>query len=152
MPGILSHPIRGSGRRLGSIGVEIEELERIDVHLVLVDHGGVEGAEDEIERRRLEAFGQRLGEVFGPERVILFGSYAQGDAGEDSDVDLLVILPFEGKSVDQSVRMRMELRPDFPVDLIVRTPEKIQDRLGMGDGFIRQILDEGKVLYESNTH
>jgi predicted nucleotidyltransferase len=71
----------------------------------------------------IKAFGRRLGSVFGPQRVILFGSYAEGNAGEDSDVDL-----------------------------IVRTPEKIQDRLDMGDGFIRQILDEGKVLYESDVH
>ena len=101
---------------------------------------------------QIEAFGQRLGEVFHPQRVILFGSHAEGKAGEDSDVDLLVILPFEGKSVDQSVRMRMQLRPDFPMDLIVRTPEKIRHRLDMGDGFIRQILDEGKVLYEADRH
>ena len=101
---------------------------------------------------QIEAFGRRLGEAFGPQRVILFGSYAQGDVGADSDVDLLVILPFEGKSVDQSVRMRMQLRPDFPMDLIVRTPEKIRHRLDMGDDFIRQILNEGKVLYEADVH
>ena len=101
---------------------------------------------------QIEVFGRRLGEAFGPLRVILFGSYAQGNASEDSDVDLLVILPFEGKSADQSVRMRMQLRPDFPMDLIVRTPEKIRHRLDMGDYFIRQILNEGKVLYEADVH
>jgi len=64
-------------------------------------------------------------------------------------VDVLVILSFEGRSVDQSVAIRMKLRPPFPVDLIVRTPEKIVERLEMGDNFVRDILEQGKVLYEA---
>ena len=81
--------------------------------------------------------------------MLLFGSYADGSATEDSDVDLLVILPFEGKSVYQSVAMRMKLRPAFPVDLIVRTPEQLEKRLNMGDCFLKEITEKGKVLYEA---
>jgi predicted nucleotidyltransferase len=99
----------------------------------------------------IEQFGKRIGEQFGAERVILFGSHAEGTATEDSDVDLLVIIPFEGRSVDQSVKIRMELRPAFPVDLIVRTPEKVHQRIEMGDDFMREILEEGKVLYEADN-
>jgi hypothetical protein len=66
-------------------------------------------------------------------------------------VDLLVIAPFKGKSVHQSVKIRMELRPQFPVDLLVRTPEKVRRRIEMGDGFMREILQEGKVLYEADN-
>ena len=99
----------------------------------------------------IEQFGKRIGEQFGAEKVILFGSHAEGTATEDSDVDLLVIIPFEGRSVDQSVKIRMELRPAFPVDLIVRTPEKVHQRIEMGDDFMRVILEEGKVLYEADN-
>ena len=99
----------------------------------------------------IEQFGKRIGEQFGAEKVILFGSHAEGTATEDSDVDLLVIVPFEGRSVDQSVKIRMELRPAFPVDLIVRTPEKVHQRIEMGDDFMREILEEGKVLYEADN-
>lgn len=99
---------------------------------------------------QIEEFGRRIGREFGAERVILFGSYAQGTVGEDSDVDLLVIGPFEGRSVDKSVEIRMKLRPGFPVDLLVRTPEKIRQRIELGDDFMREILDEGKVLYEAD--
>lgn len=99
----------------------------------------------------IEQFGKRIGEQFGAEKVILFGSHAEGTATEDSDVDLLVIIPFEGRSVDQSVKIRMELRPAFPVDLIVRTPEKVHQRIEMGDDFMREILEEGKVLYEADN-
>ena len=98
----------------------------------------------------IEEFSQRIGREFGAERVILFGSYARGTVTDDSDVDLLVIGRFEGRSVDQSVKIRMKLRPQFPVDLIVRTPEKVRQRIEMGDGFMQEILQEGKVLYEAN--
>ena len=99
---------------------------------------------------RIEEFGRRIGREFGAEKVVLFGSYAQGNVTEDSDVDLLVIGPFEGRSVDRSVEIRMKLRPRFPVDLLVRTAEKVQQRIQMGDEFMREILEEGKVLYETD--
>ena len=99
---------------------------------------------------RIEQFGRQIGRQFGAERVILFGSYARGTVTEDSDVDLLVIGPFEGRSVDKSVEIRMKLRPQFPVDLIVRTGEKVRQRMKMGDDFMREIVEEGKVLYEAN--
>ncbi len=101
--------------------------------------------------RRIEEFGWQVGRRFDAERVILFGSYAEGSATEDSDVDLLVIAPFEGRSVDKSVEIRMNLRPRFPVDLLVRTPEKVRERIEMGDGFMREIIEEGKVLYEADS-
>jgi predicted nucleotidyltransferase len=99
----------------------------------------------------IEQFGRQIGREFGAERVLLFGSYVQGTATDDSDVDLLVICPFEGRSVDKSVEIRMKLRPRFPIDLIVRTPEKVRQRIDMGDDFMREILEEGKVLYEANS-
>ena len=99
---------------------------------------------------QIEELGQRIGRGFGAHKVVLFGSHAHGAATDDSDVDLLVILPFEGKSVDQSVQIRLRLRPAFAVDLIVRTPEKVRERLEMGDDFLREILEEGKVLYEAD--
>ncbi len=99
---------------------------------------------------RIEEFGRRIGEEFGAERVILFGSYARGNANPDSDVDILVIGPFEGRGVDRSVEIRMKLRPGFPMDLLVRTPEKVRERIEMGDMFMREILEQGRVLYEAD--
>jgi predicted nucleotidyltransferase len=99
---------------------------------------------------RIEQFGRQIGRQFGAEKVILFGSYARGEVTEDSDVDLLVIGLFKGRSVDKSVEIRLKLRPSFPVDLLVRTPEKVRQRLEMGDSFLREILEEGKVLYEAD--
>jgi len=98
----------------------------------------------------IEEFSRKVGQEFGAERVILFGSHAQGVATEGSDVDLLVIAPFEGRSVDKSVQIRMKLRPGFPMDLLVRTPQTVRQRIEMGDEFMREILEEGKILYEAD--
>ncbi|MCK4305744.1 MAG: nucleotidyltransferase domain-containing protein [Candidatus Eisenbacteria sp.] len=100
--------------------------------------------------KQIREFGRLIGQEFRPERVVLFGSYARGTATDDSDVDLLIILPYEGRAADQSVAIRMRLRPGFPVDLIMRTPQKVHERLEMGDPFLQEILAEGKVLYEAD--
>jgi predicted nucleotidyltransferase len=95
---------------------------------------------------QIKELGRRIGEEFRPQRVILFGSFACGQPTPDSDVDLLIITEFEGRPVDKSVEIRLKVRPPFPVDLIVRTPEKIRERLAMGDNFMKEILAEGTVL------
>lgn len=98
---------------------------------------------------QIQAFAQRLSEEFSPHKVILFGSYAYGQPTSDSDVDLLVITPFEGNWVAKAVEIQLKIRAPFPLDLLVRTPGKVLERLAMGDGFMREILTEGKVLYEA---
>jgi len=95
-------------------------------------------------------FSRRVARQFRPRRIILFGSYAEGQATRDSDVDLLVILPHRGKAVEKSVAIRLATRPPFPLDLLVRTPQEVRKRLAMGDTFIRDILEKGKVLYEAD--
>ena len=101
---------------------------------------------------QIHEFAQQIAEAYHPQRVILFGSHARDTATEDSDVDLLVILPFEGKTVRKAVEMRLKLNPPFPVDLLVRTPETIQKRLEIGDFFIQEIMEEGKVVYETDCN
>lgn len=101
--------------------------------------------------RNIREFSRRIAKEYRPERIVLFGSYAQGKPTEDSDVDLLIVMPFEGKSVRKSVEIRLKLRPPFPVDLIVRTPEAVRERLALGDAFIRDVLDTGKVMYEADN-
>lgn len=103
-----------------------------------------------ITMEQIEDISRRIAEEYHPQCILLFGSYAWGTPSPDSDVDLLVILPFEGKAVAKSVEMRLKVRPPFPMDLLVRTPEKIRERLSLGDPFIRSILEKGKVLYEAD--
>jgi uncharacterized protein len=103
-----------------------------------------------IRAKDIQAFGRKIAKEFKPQRVILFGSYAHGKPGPDSDVDLLVIMPFTGRNVDKSVEIRMKVHPPFPVDLLVRTPRAVRRRLAMGDPFMCDILHQGKVLYEAH--
>jgi len=100
--------------------------------------------------KQIEDVGRQIGQRFSPERVILFGSYAEGQPTKDSDVDLLVVMRTKGSPVDQSVEIRLAVRPPFPMDLLVRTPEKVRERLDMGDPFMRRILEKGRLLYEAH--
>ena len=86
--------------------------------------------------------------MFRPKKIILFGSCAYGTPQADSNVDLLVIVPARNR-IDQSVRIRRATGHRFPLDLIVRTPEYVRRRIEDGDWFLREIVSEGKVLYES---
>jgi len=100
--------------------------------------------------KQIEDIGREIGRVFHPDRVILFGSYAQGTPSEDSDVDLLVVMPSENEPVARSVEIRLTVRPQFPVDLLVRSRAAVDRRIAMGDDFMRDILAKGKVLYEAD--
>jgi len=92
----------------------------------------------------------RIGELFSPERVILFGSHATGNADRDSDVDLFVIMNFSGRSSDKAFEIRKAIPKSFPLDLIVKKPLEVRERLEMGDLFIREILEQGLVLFEKD--
>lgn len=92
---------------------------------------------------------QRIAERFAPERIILFGSRAGGRPDKDSDVDLLVVMRYKGMSVRKAAEILNAVEPDFPVDLIVRSPDEVETRLAMKDPFFAEILQRGKVLYEA---
>jgi len=97
---------------------------------------------------------QRLSECivreFRPSSIILFGSYAYGAPTDDSDVDLLVILPFSGKPVHKALEIIRKVKPGIPVDLLVRTPEQVRERIANNDLFLREVVSKGRKLYESN--
>lgn len=102
-----------------------------------------------VRMEQIEALSQQIGREFHPTRIILFGSYAYGTATEGSDVDLLVIVPHQGKGWRLAGKIRGRVRPQFPLDLLVRSPEQIHERLRLGDCFMKEITKKGKVLYES---
>ncbi|TKJ40078.1 hypothetical protein CEE37_10090 [candidate division LCP-89 bacterium B3_LCP] len=97
---------------------------------------------------KIKQLADQIVHQFQPERVLLFGSYAYGTPGPDSDVDLLVVLPFEGKNFRKSLEILIAVNPQFGVDLIARRPEDTRWRYEQGDPLIREAIDKGKVLYE----
>ncbi len=94
---------------------------------------------------------ERIVKEFRPERIVLFGSYAWGQPTPDSDVDLLVVLPFQGKSWKMASEIRKRIHPPFPLDLVVRTANQLNQRLMIGDDFFKEITQKGKVLYEDSN-
>ena len=102
-----------------------------------------------VDFKDIQALADSIVKLFNPERIILFGSYAAGTAGIDSDVDLLVVLPFNGKTWKMASMIRHRTHPLFPLDLLVRTPQQIRQRLAMNDIFMRDITQKGKTLYEA---
>src|SRR5947209_6285100 len=99
---------------------------------------------------RIKVLTDAIAREFHPERIILFGSYAYGNPSDDSDVDLLVVLPFAGKPVRKAIEIRSRINPKIPVDLLVRTPEQIADRIAKNDWFMREIVEKGRTLYEAD--
>lgn len=97
----------------------------------------------------IQNFTERITNEFSPQKIILFGSFAWGNPKVDSDVDLLVIMPHEGKSWRMASAIRERIQPGFPLDLLVRTEAQIQGRLDLQDSFITEIIERGRVLYEN---
>ena len=60
-----------------------------------------------VEMKKIRDFTSLIAREFNPERIILFGSYAYGEPSDDSDVDLLVVLPFKGKAVRKRAGRRI---------------------------------------------
>jgi len=81
------------------------------------------------------------------EKIILFGSAAWGK-GEVNDIDIFVVksdVPHYGS--DRLLELYRLIKADAPVDYIVYKPEEVENRLSLGDPFIKKIFKEGKVLY-----
>jgi len=100
--------------------------------------------------REIRRFARQVAERFYPEKNHLFGSYAYGTPHDDSDVDILVIMPARNQ-IDQACRIDDALDPPFPLDLIVRTPKNLAWRLAEGDSFLSEVMANGKILYEKGN-
>ena len=93
---------------------------------------------------------EQIVEKFKPQKIILFGSYARGNPRPESDVDMLVVMNTSQKEVQQAIQICQQIEYRFGLDLIVHTPKYLAKRLHMGDSFLREVLEEGKVLYEAS--
>jgi predicted nucleotidyltransferase len=98
----------------------------------------------------IRAMARMIGERFHPQRVILFGSYARGEAGVDSDVDLLVVMDSTAPRFEQSTPLRLAISERWtePVDVIVRSPEVFERRRHHAYTLEFEANREGVVLYE----
>ena len=98
----------------------------------------------------LPAMIERIVSEFAPDRIILFGSLARGDARPDSDIDLLVVMADEATDRRRTaVDIRVSLADVLvPMDILVATPGDLARRGQVNGSVLRPALAEGKVLYE----
>jgi predicted nucleotidyltransferase len=107
------------------------------------------GEQKEPVQRKINELVSRIVERFRPEKIILFGSYARGMAGQDSDADILVVMPVKGSKRKKATEIDVALVGlDLPVDVIVVTPEELERNRNQIGTIIYPALKEGKVLYE----
>jgi predicted nucleotidyltransferase len=104
-----------------------------------------------IPQKAIDDVVRQIAAKFSPQKIILFGSYARGDFRAESDVDLLVVMDTPLKEIRQAIEICQNIDYDFGMDLIVKTPQTLAERIALGDSFLREIIRDGKVMYES-TH
>jgi predicted nucleotidyltransferase len=105
-----------------------------------------------ITQRQIETYAEDVARQFKPLKIVLFGSYAYGNLTEDSDVDLMVVMPKDpsgARSRDKAIAIDSAIPAAFPLDLLVRNPEDIAWRLEEGDCFLQDVFSKGRVLYEA---
>jgi len=102
-----------------------------------------------IDQAVVEAVTRRIVERFDPEKVVLFGSRARGDAREDSDYDILIVAPSDKPRWKRTGPVYQCL-VDIPIhtEVFWWTDAEIDDWSEVGSHFITRATNEGKVLYE----
>ena len=100
-----------------------------------------------VDQRTITKITASIKNLVNPKRIILFGSYAQGDADHDSDIDLLVVDDSGRDKNSVALEISRALFPrDYGLDLFVESPGDLE--LKSEYGFWREVLSTGKVLYE----
>jgi predicted nucleotidyltransferase len=101
-----------------------------------------------VEREQIRSYCEQIAREFKPEKIILFGSYAYGQPHEGSDVDLLVIMPTEDHPARKAAEIAVSAPRHLPIEIIVRSPERIRDCLEERESFTTEVMSRGTVLYE----
>jgi uncharacterized protein len=105
-----------------------------------------------IEEGLIEYITQIIVDHYNPRRIVLFGSYARGDAGPDSDLDIFVEMETPLGYYDRAIAIDelFDIR-DWPMDIIVYTPEEVEQWTGQVGMMLYIIEQEGQVLYERDA-
>ena len=98
--------------------------------------------------KEIQSITKQLIEKYGPEKIILFGSAARGDYGKANDLDFLIIkqdVPLYG--IDRMRELDELIDRNVAADMLVYRPNEFDERVRLGDPFIKAVLREGRILY-----
>lgn len=102
-----------------------------------------------ISRDDIENVANDIAEAVHTERIILFSSYANDRADEDSDVDLLIVADSNQPRYKRSREIYKQFHPRrFALDILVYTPEEVNRGSQTPVSFVSQVMREGKTIYE----
>ena len=92
---------------------------------------------------------EKIATGYNPEKIILFGSYSNGTATENSDVDIFVIKDSELPRPQRTMQLRrMLVGSQIPMDLIVYTPSEVEKEKEEKYSFVYEVLNSGITVYE----
>jgi len=92
---------------------------------------------------------RQIVEYCHPQKVVLFGSYADGTPTPDSDVDLLVVMDTADPPLHAAARIAAAVDHPFPLDILVAQPQALSDSLARKASFATTVITKGTVLYEA---
>jgi predicted nucleotidyltransferase len=99
-------------------------------------------------KEEIQRLVRRIATEFDPDQIILFGSHARGQAGPDSDIDLLVVMPVSGSQRAKQLEIRSAVRDiHVPKDIIVSRAEEFRWRKDTVGTIEYPAVREGKILY-----
>jgi len=109
-------------------------------------------SKNEIQTKVIPSIVEKIVKYYQPEKIILFGSYAYGEPDDDSDIDFLIIKESDNKrrmdSFVEVKRIIYDPKLKTPVSPLILTKEELQERLNIGDDFIKEIISKGEIMYE----
>lgn len=101
--------------------------------------------------RALDRMVAVLVKEYRPEKIILFGSFVSGLVHEGSDLDLVIIKETPKRPIDRQVEVYGLVKPEVGIDLFIYTPKEFRDLESMGFSLVREMVTNGKVLYEARN-
>jgi len=135
-------------RRLGAVKAMFSTmLTSLMTGQLRLGEGSRPGDEREVAAGEVEGLLGELVRRFEPEQVILFGDPVPGSPKAEGGIGLLVVMPFQGRALAETVRIQRELQPDREIDLLVRRPAEVRQALRTGDALITGIVERGRVLH-----
>ena len=99
-------------------------------------------------QKKIQEIADKIAKKYQPEKIILFGSYAWGRPHKWSDVDLFIVKQSNKKRWEREHELRRKIfPPEMSIGLLIYTPREIKERVALGDFFVKDVINKGKILY-----